>query len=138
MELEGASGGKILFPPLSTLIGETVAAEFLGLTWVELRPEAGEGPRPPCIEAGEGPWLTEAGEGPFIIVRSGVVPVDEGAEPGVAEGVGAPPVGVLGGGPPGVAEAAVEAAGWAGAGGGVVRLFNAISRALTAKRWSRR
>lgn len=137
MELEGASGGKILFPPLSTLIGETVAAEFLGLTWVELRPEAGDGPRPPCIEAGEGPWLTEAGEGPFIIVRSGVVPVDEGAEPGVAEGVGAP-VGVLGGGPPGVAEAAVEAAGWAGAGGGVVRLFNAISRALTAKRWSRR
>ena len=87
MELEGTSGGKILFPPLSTLIGETVAAEFLGLTWVELRPEAGEGPRP----------CTEAGEGPFII-RSGVVPVDEGAEPGVAPEGPVGPVGV-GGGP---------------------------------------
>ena len=95
MELEGTSGGKILFPPLSTLIGETVAAEFLGLTWVELRPEAGEGPRP-CTEAGEGP-CTEAGEGPFII-RSGVVPVDEGAEPGVAPEGPVGPVGV-GGGP---------------------------------------
>ena len=39
-----ATESNIRDPDLSTRIGETVAAEFLGLTCEELLPEAGEGP----------------------------------------------------------------------------------------------
>ena len=59
-------------------MGDTVAAEFLGLTWAEFRPEAVD-----IAEAGEGPLAIRSG-------LSGVVPVDDGAD----EGVGAVAVGV--------------------------------------------
>ena len=47
-------------------MGDTVAAEFLGLTWAELRPEAGEGPL--AVLSG----------------RSGVLPVEEAEAVAVA------------------------------------------------------
>ena len=47
-------------------MGDTVAAEFLGLTWAELRPEAGLGPL--AVLSG----------------RSGVLPVEAEAEEAVA------------------------------------------------------
>ena len=52
-------------------MGETVAAEFRGLTWAELRPEAGEGP------------LATGRSG-----RSGVLPVEEAVEVSALEFVG--------------------------------------------------
>ena len=54
-----ATESSIRDPDLSTRIGDTVAAEFLGLTWAEFRP--------PLAEAGDGP----------LAVLSGVLPVDE-------------------------------------------------------------
>jgi hypothetical protein len=60
VEDDGTSGGNIRFPVRSTLMGDTVAAEFRGLTCVELCAEL----RP------EGPWA--AGDGP-LVSRSGVV-----------------------------------------------------------------
>ena len=59
---DGTSGGNIRFPVRSTLMGDTVAAEFRGLTCVELCAEL----RP------EGPCCTAAGDGP-LVSRSGVV-----------------------------------------------------------------
>ena len=65
----GGGGGKFLGEMMvaadvddrSTRIGDTVAAEFRGGTWVDDRPLAGDGPLVWCIDTGA------------IVDRSGVV-----------------------------------------------------------------